>query len=486
MRHHVRTHLATLAGAGDSDAGAGAGAAPGAASGAAAAADLGKGKGAGAQPQSPPSTVSRRILAPAGFAEGPAAVSSPSSFSSRYPSTSAAASAQRLARALGYGTYALGAAASASAAADGAANSSSGAGVANAYNWRLDSSLTDIGFVGDAAFQTDCGSVTITFEAFGGVTSGVAKLAACVGSAPFWCDVAPPRSVGSASGGGAVAGANGAATTVVLTRLALPPGVVSYSSVFAVSGSGVTSAVSTNGVICDDRAPSAAEARVLDTGRYRSAPPSLPGSGRAAKGALPPHDIDCDLAGAGVGAAWSGFESFVSLDHYEWAIGSAPGLTDLQAWTNVGVTTSAFNASVAPPAGSAAFVSVRAVDVIGRASAPARSDGVLLLLPPSPGDAAASAALPGADGPAVNAATTGSLANMTAADFNAASSALQANVTAASAASAAAALQFVCHGSPARLLSGLSAARGAGSAEIGGTGVVGLQKMLLPAANSTA
>ena len=222
----------------------------------------------------------------------------------------------------------------------------------------------------------------MTFEAFLDV-SGLVGYAACVGSAPLRCDLVPAALVDARAGAPT-------AQTVTLAGLALPRGTPVFATVLALSGAGAVSSASSNGLVCDDRTPSSAAAVVLDSGAFFTAPPSIAGAGRAASGGVSAVDLDCDFAGAGVGAAWSGFEVFVGLSHYEWAVGSAPGAADLLDWTSVGVSTSIFDASVAAPAGAAVFASVRAVDVAG-GTATASSNGVLLLRQPAAAAAAARA-----------------------------------------------------------------------------------------------
>lgn len=252
-----------------------------------------------------------------------------------------------------------------------APNASSAAASPPLYNWRDDPTLTDITHVTDLEFQPSCAALNVTFEAFADPT-GVDAFAACVGSSPLSCDVLPARVITAAAGL--------TAQTVTLDGLALSPGVLHFVSVAAVSGTGVVAASSTDGVVCENRPPSAAGVAILDTGRHYILPHSIPGAGRAANGGLSPQDVDCDVEGAGVGAAWRGFAFFVGLDHYEWALGSRPGLTDLLPWTSVGVSTSVYNASLFVPAGMAYFATVRAVDAAGQATA-VTSDGVLVLPP---------------------------------------------------------------------------------------------------------
>jgi hypothetical protein len=232
--------------------------------------------------------------------------------------------------------------------------------------------LTDITYFSDVQFQSSCSVVNVTFEAFAD-PSGVQAYSVCIGSSPLFCDVLPPRAI--------VATLGLTAQTVTLDGLPLSPGVQVFVTVAGMSGTGVVTASSTNGVLCENRPPSASAVVVLDTGRQYIAPSSIAGAGRAANGGISPQDVDCDVEGAGVGAAWRGFQFFVGLDHYEWALGSAPGLADLLPWTSVGVSTSVFNASMALPAGAVYFAAVRAVDSAGMATV-AVSDGVLVLPAP--------------------------------------------------------------------------------------------------------
>jgi hypothetical protein len=264
---------------------------------------------------------------------------------------------------------------------------SAASSLASAYDWRIDSTLVDITFVPDRAFQTTCDSLNITFEAFDGVITGVTRLYACAGSAPGWCDLADPVILSDQTGGGADAASSSlaTATTVSLANLALPRGVVVYGTVFAVSGAGTVATVSTDGIACEDRPPSSANAAVLDVGRYYSAPPSFPGSGRAGRGVVRAYDVDCDASGSGVGAAWSGFAFYYPPSRFEWAAGTTPGGDDIVPWTTVGLTTSAYDETAAAEPGTVIYASVRAYDAAGR-FAEAQSDGVLLLPPGAAGD----------------------------------------------------------------------------------------------------
>jgi len=240
------------------------------------------------------------------------------------------------------------------------------------YNWRYDTTLVDIMFVKDLRFQPICDKVNITFEAFTD-PSGIQAYAGCLGTAPFICDLVPIAILPD------VSTEVFTAQFITLVGSNLPRGKLIYGTIQAVSTAGQVASVSTNGVMCDDRAPLASYATVYDTGKRLWSPNIIPGaSGQSAKGGNVPVDIDCDVEGSGIGAAWRDFRFFVSLDHYEWAIGTEPLGTNILDWNSVGVSTSAYNASIRVPAGVVAYVSVRAIDRAGQMSV-ASSDGVLIL-----------------------------------------------------------------------------------------------------------
>jgi MYXO-CTERM domain-containing protein len=106
-----------------------------------------------------------------------------------------------------------------------------------------------------------------------------------------------------------------------------------------------------------------------------TAPPS-PGTVFDGPGA----DIDSQSSNSMIEAHWSGFTAGAgdSIASYEWAIGTAPGLINVQGWVNVGAATSATNSSLSMSAG-VKYVSVRAVSALGLVSSPATSDGVQVL-----------------------------------------------------------------------------------------------------------
>lgn len=75
-------------------------------------------------------------------------------------------------------------------------------------------------------------------------------------------------------------------------------------------------------------------------------------------------------------ADWTGStDSLSGLSHYELAVGSSPGSTDISNWQNVGITTSAQATGLSLIAGNMYYLSVRAVDNAGNTSASANGDG---------------------------------------------------------------------------------------------------------------
>lgn len=242
--------------------------------------------------------------------------------------------------------------------------------VAN-YSWRLDHTFTDITYVEDLASQTDTTTLLVAFEAFGS-TSGIVGYSGCAGTAPLVCDLGPIRPLPLTDPDALTV------QTARITGLSIPPGSFAYATIFALSGAGEVASVSTDGVLVDNRPPDASVAMVLDVGRYYEQPPTNPGAGRSEKGGLPARDIDCDVAGAGIGAVWRGFAAPIGLDHYEWCVGLSPLGQEILPWTSVGLTTTVYNATLNAPPGSTVYVSVAAVDRIGQYAA-LSSDGFVVL-----------------------------------------------------------------------------------------------------------
>jgi MYXO-CTERM domain-containing protein len=96
-------------------------------------------------------------------------------------------------------------------------------------------------------------------------------------------------------------------------------------------------------------------------------------------------DIDSQTSTSTIEANWTGFTASLGdpISFYEWAIGTASGLTNVQGWVNVGTATNATNSTLSMSPGMR-FVSVRATSVSGLTSTVATSDGVQVLPPPAP------------------------------------------------------------------------------------------------------
>ncbi|MBI4564437.1 MAG: hypothetical protein HY716_07075, partial [Planctomycetes bacterium] len=97
-------------------------------------------------------------------------------------------------------------------------------------------------------------------------------------------------------------------------------------------------------------------------------------------------DIDTQTSTTTIHANWSGFSAASGdpIASYEWAIGSAFGLTDIQAWTEVGLVTSASNSSLSLTVGTTYYFQVRAISDLGLTSQASSTDGVKVA-PPSDG-----------------------------------------------------------------------------------------------------
>jgi hypothetical protein len=81
-----------------------------------------------------------------------------------------------------------------------------------------------------------------------------------------------------------------------------------------------------------------------------------------------------------ISANWSGFSDTGSgIKRYEWAIGTTPGGTNVQAFTSVGTRTSARNSLLNLTEGTTYYVSVRAIDNAGNTSTAVSSNGVTII-----------------------------------------------------------------------------------------------------------
>jgi hypothetical protein len=98
-------------------------------------------------------------------------------------------------------------------------------------------------------------------------------------------------------------------------------------------------------------------------------------------------DIDSQMSTSTIEANWSGFTASGddAIASYEWAIGTAPGLTNVQSWVNVGLATTATNSTLFLGVGTTYYVRVRAISTAGLPSLSASSDGVQVVAAPTAG-----------------------------------------------------------------------------------------------------
>ena len=247
-----------------------------------------------------------------------------------------------------------------------AASSSSSAGTLSAYDWRADPNLVSLVSAPDSDYQATTTSVSVAWEPFEDVGSGIAQVAYCLGSAQFACDVVdwiPAPSVKN---------------TVDYARfegLTVTPGTFLYATIAAVNNVGLISMASSDGVYVDSRPPQLGQ--VVDTGKYFLHPEAVEGAGTVLY--TSPVDINCDEEGQGVGAAW-GADTVApaGLDFFEWSVGSAPNASDILPWVNIGNVLAVYNESLTPPAGTVYYTCVRAVGLNGLTSVGC-SDGVEVL-----------------------------------------------------------------------------------------------------------
>ncbi len=233
------------------------------------------------------------------------------------------------------------------------------------YDWRTDQSLRVLANAPDDDFQAVTDSFALAWEPFEDVGSGVARVAVCLGSSQFLCDVMPWRVLESVKAH---------VDHAVLSELNLTAGVAVYATVAAVNRVGLVSMSSSDGVFVDDRAPRIPA--VYDTGKYFLHPQAAPGAGTVLY--RPPVDVNCDVAAAGVGAAWRGTTAPTGVREYAWAVGTAPNGTDILPWTPLGEAVAVFNSTLAVPVGVTYYASVRATGKNGKVGF-ASSDGVLVI-----------------------------------------------------------------------------------------------------------
>ena len=254
----------------------------------------------------------------------------------------------------------------AQAAAQQEGGSGANASVATAaYDWRTDGTLISLAEAPDLDYQFSTSTVLLAWEPFEDVGSGIAKVAYCLGTQQFSCDVVDwitAPAVKSSVDHAEVSGLN------------LTSGVVYYGTIAAINHVGLVSMTSSDGVYVEGRSPRLL--RIYDTGKYFLFPDAALGAGTVLY--RPPVDINCDEEGGGVGASWRDVEAYAGIRYYEWAVGTAQNGTDILPWTRVDDATAVYNNSLFVPAGVTYFTSVRATAVNGQV-AYSSSDGVRVL-----------------------------------------------------------------------------------------------------------
>lgn len=104
--------------------------------------------------------------------------------------------------------------------------------------------------------------------------------------------------------------------------------------------------------------------------------PPMPGNVADGLGA----DIDSQSSTSTISANWTGFtDNSGEIASYDWAIGTTPGGTEIQPWTNVGAVSFATATGLALGSGTTCYVAVRAYDPSSNVSQPAISDGVTVM-----------------------------------------------------------------------------------------------------------
>jgi Bacterial Ig-like domain/Calx-beta domain len=194
----------------------------------------------------------------------------------------------------------------------------------------------------DVDSQVSATTIAANWSGFSDLDSGIAGYRWAIGTTPGGTDVRPFTLVGNVPGASA-------------TGLTLVDGNTYFVSVKAVDNAGNESPVAmSDGVTVDSTPPIAG---VVNDG--------------------PGTDVDFQPSRTTIAANWTGFADVVSgIASYQWAIGTTPGGTNVQPFTNVGTSTSALNSGLTLAEDSTYYVSVKATDGVGNVSAVATSDGV--------------------------------------------------------------------------------------------------------------
>lgn len=167
-------------------------------------------------------------------------------------------------------------------------------------------------------------------------------------------------SIGTAPGNTGVRGWTnaGLVNEITATNLALTSGMTYFINVRAISAVGVPGTVgSSDGITVDVTPPT--QPVVTDSGAYWSSPTELT-------------------------ASWTTSDPESGIASCEYAVGSAPGASDVRGWTVVGPVTSAVIGGLSLVDARTYYISIRATNGAGLVSEVGTSDGILIdLTPPS-------------------------------------------------------------------------------------------------------
>ncbi len=160
--------------------------------------------------------------------------------------------------------------------------------------------------------------------------------------------------IGTTSGATNIVNWTSTGTTAGVTRsgLSLQDGVTYYFAVRARNAVGVMSPIGVSDGITVDRTPPT-QPTVTDDGAYSSSATSL-------------H------------ASWAASDPQSGIAKYEYAIGTAPGLTNVVNWTSAGTDTQVTRSGLNLTEGGVYYFSVRATNGAGLVSAVGVSDGIII------------------------------------------------------------------------------------------------------------
>jgi MYXO-CTERM domain-containing protein len=202
----------------------------------------------------------------------------------------------------------------------------------------------------DIDTQTSLTTLSASWSGFFDADSSITGYEWAVGTSAGATDVQGFVSVGLATSGSG-------------SSFSLAGGTTYYVTVRATNGAGLTSTASSDGV----------------TVTVPDGTPPVAGTVNDGAGA----DVDTQASTSTISANWSGFSDPESgITRYDWAVGTAAGGTDVQAFTPVGTATSASNAGLSLGVGTTCYVTVRATNGAGL-TATATSDGVTVPVPDS-------------------------------------------------------------------------------------------------------